>query len=72
MFLIKIAFAYYLKVSFFDNSAWFTCKTIQSNNAPYRHFAIASLLATASGNLKQYTRINKNARPMTNKQTKNY
>lgn len=34
-------------VSFFDKRAWFTWRTIQSNNAPYKHLAMASRAAIA-------------------------
>lgn len=41
-----------LSVSFLESSAWLTCITIQSKSAPYRHLAIASLVAIASGSLR--------------------
>ena len=39
-----------LRVSFLERRAWLTWRTIQSNKAPYKHFAIASLAAVAYKN----------------------
>lgn len=32
-----------------ESNAWLTCITIQSKRAPYKHLAIASRVAIASG-----------------------